>query len=126
MKGNTKTIGAVVLVVLAMVLLMLPRAEHAEPYSSPVGRYQIIPGKEAQGPFMLDTQTGAVWDYTLFTLCFDTRDNSSRYAVRKPCGDTEKSALSPGFGRMPVQGLYSNGIEEDSWQDFEPNKKPKQ
>jgi hypothetical protein len=108
-----KTIMTVVLTFLGTALLLAHSAGHAAGYSSPVGRYSIVHGSGAY-TYLLDTQTGAVWDFTGGTYCQDKTDPSRIRQVESfgSCNPNEDSISTDQFERISVGGLYTTPLQK--------------
>ena len=117
-----KTIGSVVLAVIgtAVAFSLLPQSKAVPVPSSSVGRYAITHTYENRA-MMLDTTTGAVWEFRFGNYC---RSKTSPYDVRQieiaeQCKDSEDSFSNlTEFQRISVEGLYKTPIQELIDQSF--------
>jgi hypothetical protein len=108
-----KTFLAVVFTILGTALLLAQPAGHAASYSSPVGRYSIVHGNGIY-TYLLDTQTGAVWDFTGGSYCQDKTDPSRIRQVESfgSCSPNEDSISTDQFERISVGGLYTTPFQK--------------
>jgi hypothetical protein len=111
-----KTALAVVVAVLgaAIWLSLLPRVRAATVPNAQTGRYSIIAltGRQA---LMVDTETGAVWDFVYSNYCQNKTNPSEIREVGegKQCKDEEAPLSSIyRFDRVSVEGLYTTGIQK--------------
>jgi hypothetical protein len=109
-----KTIGAVVLAVLAIALLLPRSTGQAAPYSAPVGRYVVTNLSPGEFALMVDTTSGAVWRYGYADYCQSkTPPFSFRPIQDEQCGANELSVSHiPMFERVSVGGLYETPMQK--------------
>jgi len=101
------TIG-LTMIVTVVGFSLLPQGSAATAPSAPAGRYTMTNLSPGQFALLLDTETGAVWQYGFGDYCQSATTgliHQVGYGEQCKSGETSVSHI-PMFQRVSVEGLY--------------------